>query len=461
MQAGVEGIVLLSLRLHPDGSVAEAFASQSSLLNVKGRPEILDRGRMMLEPQCLHGGGRWKFTVLAEDAATLAPGDLTVRVPVGTGWAMTEGGSLAGQCDMSSAARIDRRLGSSGGCRPRPRLGPQCARHHLRDAPLRAQRPQRDRQGALNPPDPGWMPRAATGFAFHCRCPHIDQRSEGHAWESGCLLRRIAGVGLPARLRWRPRQRAFPGRQAHRHRPCRGGLQRRGCRPAHARTYVFLSDVPLDAAAIAAAFDPSRAAERQLGDRAAGYVRFASIPTAASAACIFAQQPQRVLQYLGIRRVDAGTGATRPRRWSLGAGRAGRLLRRDLRFRPPLRCGAGGPAGASAAGGWRRSWQGLPRVDRGGGQGRRAGVADHGRWRLQRLAPQVRRPGRREGRTQGPARRHAGAGRDPARPPRWRRRGAVGARPGSRRDPCAGDACGCSASTAPGAMEADLDNVEE
>ena len=43
--------------------------------------------------------------------------------------------------------------------------------------------------------------------------------------------------------------------------------------PAHARTYVFLSDVPLDAAAIAAAFDPSRAAEGQLGDRAAGYVR--------------------------------------------------------------------------------------------------------------------------------------------------------------------------------------------
>jgi hypothetical protein len=42
---------------------------------------------------------------------------------------------------------------------------------------------------------------------------------------------------------------------------------------ARSQTYVFLSDVPLDAAAIAAAFDPSRAAEAQLGDRAAGYVR--------------------------------------------------------------------------------------------------------------------------------------------------------------------------------------------
>lgn len=38
---------------------------------------------------------------------------------------------------------------------------------------------------------------------------------------------------------------------------------------AQERRYVFLSDVPLDAAA----FDPSRAAEGQLGDRAAGYVR--------------------------------------------------------------------------------------------------------------------------------------------------------------------------------------------
>ena len=98
MQAGVEGIVLLSLRLHPDGSVAEAFASQSSLLNVKGRPEILDRGRMMLERNASTAARRWKFTVLAEDAATLAPGDLTVRVPVEYRLGvMTEGGSLAGQ----------------------------------------------------------------------------------------------------------------------------------------------------------------------------------------------------------------------------------------------------------------------------------------------------------------------------------------------------------------------------
>ena len=65
---------------------------------MKGRPEILDRGRIMLERNAATAARRWKFTVLAEDAATLAPGDLTVRVPVEYRLgAMTEGGSLAGQ----------------------------------------------------------------------------------------------------------------------------------------------------------------------------------------------------------------------------------------------------------------------------------------------------------------------------------------------------------------------------
>lgn len=42
---------------------------------------------------------------------------------------------------------------------------------------------------------------------------------------------------------------------------------------AMARTYVYLSDVPMDAGKIAAAFQPSSAAEAQLGDGSAGYVR--------------------------------------------------------------------------------------------------------------------------------------------------------------------------------------------
>lgn len=39
------------------------------------------------------------------------------------------------------------------------------------------------------------------------------------------------------------------------------------------RIFVYLSDVPLDAAKIAGAFHPSSAAEEQLGDGSAGYVR--------------------------------------------------------------------------------------------------------------------------------------------------------------------------------------------
>ena len=42
---------------------------------------------------------------------------------------------------------------------------------------------------------------------------------------------------------------------------------------ASAQTYVYLSDIPLDAGKIAGAFQPSSAAEEQLGDGKAGYVR--------------------------------------------------------------------------------------------------------------------------------------------------------------------------------------------
>ena len=82
LMAGVEGIVLLNLRLNPDGTVAEVFASQSSLLNIKGRPELLDRARVMLEKNAASAANKWTFTVDAKDSASLTPSDLTVRVPV-------------------------------------------------------------------------------------------------------------------------------------------------------------------------------------------------------------------------------------------------------------------------------------------------------------------------------------------------------------------------------------------
>ena len=42
---------------------------------------------------------------------------------------------------------------------------------------------------------------------------------------------------------------------------------------SNAQTYVYLSDIPLDAGKIVAAFQPSSAAEQQLGDGSAGYAR--------------------------------------------------------------------------------------------------------------------------------------------------------------------------------------------
>lgn len=81
-RSGVEGIVLLNVRLNPDGTVAEVFAAQSSLLNVKGSSGLLDRARATLERNASAAAGRWKFEVDAEDAASLKPSSLTVRVPV-------------------------------------------------------------------------------------------------------------------------------------------------------------------------------------------------------------------------------------------------------------------------------------------------------------------------------------------------------------------------------------------
>lgn len=82
MRSGVEGIVLLNVRLNPDGTVAEVFASQSSLLNVKGRPALLDRARVMLERSASDAAKRWSFDVVNEEVAPLSAEALTVRVPV-------------------------------------------------------------------------------------------------------------------------------------------------------------------------------------------------------------------------------------------------------------------------------------------------------------------------------------------------------------------------------------------
>ena len=82
MRAGVEGAVLLNLRLNPDGTVAETFVAQSSLLNIKGRAQFLDRVRAMLEKNAAAAARTWRFDVEAAQPSILKPGDLTVRIPV-------------------------------------------------------------------------------------------------------------------------------------------------------------------------------------------------------------------------------------------------------------------------------------------------------------------------------------------------------------------------------------------
>ena len=97
MKSGVEGVVLLILRLNPDGSVADVFASQSSLLNVKGKPEVLERARTMLEKNAAATAAKWTFGVEAKNMAALNASDLTVRVPVE--YVLTGGGTRDASLD--------------------------------------------------------------------------------------------------------------------------------------------------------------------------------------------------------------------------------------------------------------------------------------------------------------------------------------------------------------------------
>lgn len=82
MKAGVEGMVLLTLRLNPDGTVADVVASQSSLLNIKGQSALLDKARALLEKESVRAAAQWKYTVDAAHRELLEAEDLTVRVPI-------------------------------------------------------------------------------------------------------------------------------------------------------------------------------------------------------------------------------------------------------------------------------------------------------------------------------------------------------------------------------------------
>lgn len=75
-------MVLMVLRLQPDGRVADAVASQSTLFNVKGRPEVLDKARAMLERVSLAAARSWTFDVDAADPGSLTPRALSLSIAV-------------------------------------------------------------------------------------------------------------------------------------------------------------------------------------------------------------------------------------------------------------------------------------------------------------------------------------------------------------------------------------------
>ena len=82
MRARVEGAVLLRLRLNPDGTVADVVASQSSLFDIKGSSDILDKARGLLEKESMRVARSWSFHLDAAHPELLTANDLTVSVPV-------------------------------------------------------------------------------------------------------------------------------------------------------------------------------------------------------------------------------------------------------------------------------------------------------------------------------------------------------------------------------------------
>lgn len=82
LHAGVGGIVLLYVRVSADGRVEEAFAAQSSLLDVKGRAAHLEPARVVLERSAMAAARHWRFRIDAPDPRALSPQQRTVRIPV-------------------------------------------------------------------------------------------------------------------------------------------------------------------------------------------------------------------------------------------------------------------------------------------------------------------------------------------------------------------------------------------
>ena len=81
LRAGVNGVVLLYIRVAADGSVAEVMPVQTSLLNVKGRERVLAKAVSMFEQSAARTAKSWRFNVQMHTGQS-TPADMTVSVPV-------------------------------------------------------------------------------------------------------------------------------------------------------------------------------------------------------------------------------------------------------------------------------------------------------------------------------------------------------------------------------------------
>ncbi len=81
LKAGVEGIVLLSLRIGADGQVEQVIPVQTTLIDVKGRPNVLAQALTQFERTASSAAKLWQFNVTAKTGQPTAR-DMTVMVPI-------------------------------------------------------------------------------------------------------------------------------------------------------------------------------------------------------------------------------------------------------------------------------------------------------------------------------------------------------------------------------------------
>ncbi len=77
----VGGVVLLYLKLTPEGRVEEAVPVQTSLVDVKGKDRLLAKAIALFEKSAVQKAKTWRFDVVMNGGA-VEPRDLSVSVPV-------------------------------------------------------------------------------------------------------------------------------------------------------------------------------------------------------------------------------------------------------------------------------------------------------------------------------------------------------------------------------------------